>query len=239
MEARIPFAGFYESIWDHEIDRVGEMEAERLAEEHEITQAQAAELLWRYADYREAHKAIAKKYAEVFIDVINETYALDVKAEFVEMTSPKEYNFETDKVWIKISYEDVLKLIKAVGWEHVATAARQLFTSRDGFISFYRPDILEWGKIREWDYNQLYAVFVAAARDIEEWDFAEDLSETIFIATTNCYDWDKINTEIGKILGKREAEEENRPWFEFEIPPHAANTADYIHKFCELNHLKE
>ena len=39
--------------------------------------------------------------------------------------------------------------------------ARDMFTSRDGFSSFYSPDVSEWGDVSEWDHNQIGCLIAA------------------------------------------------------------------------------
>lgn len=43
----------------------------------------------------------------------------------------------------------------------LAELARERFTSRDGFISFYDPDVKNWGAFNTWDVNQ-YGLLLAA-----------------------------------------------------------------------------
>jgi len=242
MEARIPFSGFYESMWSGGIDREEEQIAEHLAAEHDVPDSEVANLIYQNSRYGVAHEHISKEYADSFVSFINEELGLSLQFEFVEMTSPKYYNFETDKIFIKVSYKDMLLLARRVGRNALRKAAKDMFTSRDGFISHYRNDITEWGPLRTWDYNQLYCLFQAAVDVIGEedydWRIYEEMSEgNIFSAAVDkSMDYNAVMLGVGKLAGKKElleefAESDDGKCF----PTTWKDTADYVRRYHELN----
>lgn len=240
MEARIPFSGFYESFYSHELDEEETRTAEHLAEEHQVSQQDVQEILWRHSNVTKALPDICEAYADSFNVMLNDALDLDLKMDFVEMTSPKYYNFETDRIFVKLSTEDAYALYRRVGKKAVRKMARKMFTSRDGFISHYDPDIDEWGQLRTWDYNQLYALMNAAVKvmDDEEWDIHiyYDLSETCVNAYSKTVDWQTVMFEIGKLIGAKEKEEELLEEDDGKrFPQSWLNTQDYIKKYEEMN----
>ena len=55
-----------------------------------------------------------------------------------------------------------------------------MFTSRDGFSSFYSPDYTTWGELSELDHNQLYAILTAYI-DSQCWnDYEAAIAETMY-----------------------------------------------------------
>ena len=81
---------------------------------------------------------------------------LDTPLVFVELSSPKYYNFSTDRIFVKISCKFIEELKKKIDKFALGKAILEQFTSRDGFISFYSNDVNEWlGQKEPWDHNQV------------------------------------------------------------------------------------
>tara|TARA_R100000353_G_scaffold9959_1_gene11192 strand:+ start:3668 stop:4264 length:597 start_codon:yes stop_codon:yes gene_type:complete len=114
-EFAIDFGGFYESIHTEYIDR----HIEDLL------------ISWVDVDYKKTYE----NYAKCFVDYIN--FSLNQKLKYVELDSPKYYNFRNDKIIVSINEIDKYNLIQQyrndnqfVKWVNEASA------SRDGFTSF-------------------------------------------------------------------------------------------------------
>lgn len=154
MIARIPFAGFYETLHDHELDdALNQMLSDESGNPNENLVARAYDLV----DWHAAQTAYAKAYAENFCAEFK------IEATFESMTSPREYNFETDKVWIEMTETEARRILGETNDKSLRDTAKEMFTSRSGFISFYSPDIDTWGDIAEWDHNHLYCLLSAYA----------------------------------------------------------------------------
>lgn len=208
-EARIPFAGFYGTMWDDELDREEEQLAESLAEDYGLSASDVADKLFYHMDYREAYKHIAAAYVPQFQDFINKGLDLDIKLAFNDMTSPREYNFETDKIYVGISYPDAVRLARRVGRDALRAAAKAMFTSRDGFISFYPNDPARWGRLAGWDQNHLYALFTAAVEKIGDedagWDILDDVRKRgVFSSALDAgLDYDALTAELSAMPGAK------------------------------------
>ena len=241
MEARIPFGGFYESIWASEIDREEEQYLEHLTEEHDLDVSDISEFAWRHTIYSRAHTHVAEHFVPYFEHFINEGLGLSIKLTYNDMSSPREYNFETNKIYVELSYEDALILARRVGRNALRKAAKDMFTSRDGFISFYRNDPAEWGRLRGWDHNHLYCLFQAAVDLIDDEDYefgiADDMSGAGDFSTAydKALDINALHVEIGRMLTKKELEEDATSDEDRRYPTAWTDTQDYVLRYEALN----
>ena len=108
-----------------------------------------------------------------------------------------------------------------------------MFTSRDGFISHYSPDIDDWGQLRNWDHNQLYCMLEAWLEEYgDEWEFAiyEDMQEVISTAYDNAVDWEALHIQLGRLMEQKEDPERVYPvtW---------KDTQDYVKQYYKLNSI--
>lgn len=175
----IPFSGFYESCHSSELDEVGQREAEYMAERDEETldASEIADAMYWSADYGVMHRYIAKEYAEYFAHVLGEELPLVVR--FESMTSPREYNFATDRIFCHISIASVYALAFATSEETLREVIRERFTSRSGFSSFYSNDYEDWAEkpLEDWDHNEVETLLIAAMRDL---GMQDDLESDVF-----------------------------------------------------------
>lgn len=156
MLTTVPFSGFYESLHDSEIDWT--MEQMFTDDSGDQIYPGLDELLWRDCDFRKVHLAYAQDYVEQFAREFN------LKTlEWESMVSPREYNFTTDSLFAEISTEEFLDLLDTVDNDAFHALAKQNFTSRDGFMSWYSPDIGTWGPPELWDHNQVGTLLAAHA----------------------------------------------------------------------------
>ena len=196
MLTTIPFSGFYNSRYSGELDAVQERYVEYEVEKNPgLNPDIPNESLWKAADYGKAFDYIARKYVAHFNDYIETEYELDLDLKFESMQSPREYNFETDRIFCEISEENVRKLREAVSDPALRLAIKERFTSRSGFISSYDNDLDDWNPdVTTWDHNELGTLLVALLDDAEDWDW--DIFETmqdrnVFdTAFDNCVNWE-------------------------------------------------
>jgi hypothetical protein len=99
------------------------------------------------------------KYAEAYAETWLELHGL--KGRFVELWSPREYNFLTDRIYVDIDDADIERLFEEVPVKALDAKAREMFTSCSGFISFYSPDFSDWPELDEWDHNQVSCLVAA------------------------------------------------------------------------------
>ncbi len=196
----IPFQGFYQSTYNGSIDSNEEQEAEHFHEEDPRLDAiEYASILWHCADYPAMFVEIAKRYTECFCEYIREETGVELGLEFEEMTSPREYNFTTDRIFAKIPLWAMGSLRIRTDKLVLAAAVRDRHSSRDGFISFYPNKLSEWPQeIQDWDENHLGTLLAAFMEEHvdKDWGWAVyyKVDDCGFIGEVypNCVDWTKF-----------------------------------------------
>ena len=141
MLATIPFSGFYESVHMDALEREGEE--------------------FPGADWRKVFFSYAKAYATEYL------HAACIVGEFESLESPREYNFSTDRIFVDIPADEVRRMLATVDMETLAQVAKDRHTTRPGFISFYSPQVGDWGSVETWDCNQLETLIIAFVDDDE------------------------------------------------------------------------
>lgn len=191
----IPFAGFYNSKYSGELDAVQERFVEYEVEKNPgLNPDIPNEALWKAADYGKAFDHIARAYVDHFNQYILDEYELDLDLKFESMTSPREYNFQTDLIFCEIGEENVRKLRSAVSDPALRHAIKERFTSRSGFISSYPNRLEDWPPLEQWDHNELGTLLVALLSDDEDYDWKiwEGMQDrNVFdVAFDNCVNWE-------------------------------------------------
>jgi hypothetical protein len=236
---QIPFAGFYESKWSGEIDRHEEQSAEYEASEREegekshptemrLSESEIAGILFDVTDYSAAYLTIAREYVEAFNDTVGERLDLDLKLTFESMSSPKYYNFETDRVFAEVPQETVQALFDLSAEDshkRLGEMIEKRHSSRSGFISHYSNKLAEWlaKSLDEWDHNELCTLLMAVVGD-EEDDNGDDLEWSIYHSLTDgdgfyqawsdAVDWAKYAEKVAEARAEKlEAIREEQPDF--------------------------
>ena len=165
-ETTIPFYGFYDS-YDSLATNVIEMEVEHLAEENnldEIARDNLYQILENNLDESDYRKQVCQMYVIEYMNILQKE--LDEKFNslvFVELDSPKEYNFLSDRIFCSLDTWDLIKFHKIIMKDYAdefKEMIKKRFTSYDGFISFYPNDLEKWSaNVWEWDYNQIGTMF--------------------------------------------------------------------------------
>jgi hypothetical protein len=169
MLSTIPFCGFYDTVHDNAIDRA----IESLFEDDNgdcnsrlINHFYSSNCI----DYEKVRVEYAKDYAQAF------AIATNLQITFEELNSPNEYNFQSDRIFVDVTPETIIKLFASVDKEVLRQCIKEEYTSRSGFISFYSSDLNDWpADITEWDHNQL-GTLISVAVDFDEEQYMEELS---------------------------------------------------------------
>lgn len=155
MIIQIPFSGFYDSIHSMHID--DELNSS-IFTDHDTgynNNDRLSELAYDAMNWHELYLDYARKY----VDNFNHNFGLNLVFESIQR--PKEYNYVTDRIFCEINKKELKQIVKQTSKENLAKQAKNMFTSYDGFSSFYNNDYLTWGKIETWDYNQLHCLLLA------------------------------------------------------------------------------
>jgi hypothetical protein len=148
QEITIPFSGFYYSMHDDLIENEFNMMFSDHATGCEVN-TELRDNAHMQTNYGPVFEKYAEKYAELF------AYETGLNLRFKLLSRPREYNFTTDRIFCHIDQKTIKKLIRETSRENLTQCAKNDYTSRDGFISFYDPDFTTWGHASEWDYNHL------------------------------------------------------------------------------------
>lgn len=157
MKTTVPFSGFYNSLHDDalstELDEHLFLDSDTGMQVHEGLLAHAQDVV----DWPHAFEQYARHYTEALSD------ALEIKFVFESIYHPREYNFTTDVIFATIKLTEVRKLRKKTDEKPFRDLARERFTSRSGFHSFYDPDVDTWGPVKTWDHHQVGCLLEACA----------------------------------------------------------------------------
>jgi hypothetical protein len=144
MLIALPFSGFYETLHAECLESA--LESTFTDEEGNPT----LETAYLKVSWKKAHEG----YAKVYTLAMSELTGLDFK--FESITFPREYNFESETLYANVAEKAVQRLFATTNTPGLSTLARERFTSRDGFLSFYSPDLTNWPQDpTTWDHNQL------------------------------------------------------------------------------------
>jgi hypothetical protein len=111
-------------------------------------------------DYEEFEKAVAQDCAGLLLDNMQDN-DLITKIDFIELDSPRYYNFETDKLVLDITcdWQGMINYIKDNS-EKFNQYLQENFTSRSGFISFIPNNYKEFMQELENDFEKLSQVII-------------------------------------------------------------------------------
>jgi hypothetical protein len=218
---QIPFEGFYESRYSGEIDMIEEQESQNLEESRDngIEASTYASALFDATNYAKVFKDVAKAYAESFNRIASKSLGIDLNLKFESLDSPREYNFVTDRIFVKVNVATVKALFDLsakAGHSKLAFRIFEQFTSRDGFASFYSNDINVWLQrdVTEWDHNQIGTLLAALLSDFESDDgcadsieeaVCHDLCDKMYGIWEKAVNWSKFEAAIAEELAKQPA----------------------------------
>lgn len=154
----IPFQGFYESVHTWALER----EEGSICADYDTGNIsdETIEYFYSHLHYKQEHFF---QYAKIYVESLSEEIGINLEIE--NMDSPREYNFATDRIFCHIAQADIERMLKEAR-ATVEQCARDKFTSRDGFHSYYSPCLAEWledcgGDVSELDHNQLGTILEA------------------------------------------------------------------------------
>ena len=188
LESTIPFDGFYESFISDDIDHQIGQQIEWDSDIYDLNEDEQQVLEDSYLSVNRSsfYNQIAEHYTDLYIDALNERLkGFTLKATYKCLESPREYNFETDRIFIDIERDHAIGFIKYTIKNYkkeLENKIKERFTSRSGFWSHYKNGLDLWTQdYSEWDHNQIGTCFELFFElfDFDELYFYESLSETI------------------------------------------------------------
>ena len=85
---------------------------------------------WDEIDYKKTHL----NYCNSYLNRLSEE--LEINLKFIQLDSPREYNFTTDKIFCSISDKDFKSLLSTYDTKELFNYIEEHSKSRDGFSSF-------------------------------------------------------------------------------------------------------
>lgn len=155
MLTTVPFAGFYNSIHDSELDDTLDRIFSDKASGCDLDPHGLRSRAFDAMPWGDVHREYAEKFCEHF------AHKTGIALTWESMTSPREYNFSTDRIFATIEPAEVLRLLRELPSGELAEEAAERFTSRSGFISSYSADVDSWGPVETWDHNQVGTIVAA------------------------------------------------------------------------------
>ena len=214
LESTIPFDGFYESFISDDIDHQIGQQIEWDSDTFDLNENEQQVLEDSYLSINRSYfyNQIAEDYTIFYINALNERLKeFTLKAKFNLLTSPREYNFETDRIFIDIERDHAIDFIKYIIKNYkkeLENKIKERFTSRSGFWSHYKNGLDLWTQdYSEWDYNQIGTCFELFDLEEEEINYSlrEYLSETIM---------DNLGNTLGQkgidLLDKKQKEKDKK-----------------------------
>jgi len=210
LESTIPFDGFYESFISADIDFQIGQQIEWDSDTFDLNEDEQQVLWDNYLDINRSYfyNQIAEDYTNFYIDELNERLKrFELKATYKFFTSPREYNFSTDRIFIEIEENHAIDFIKYIIKNYKKELEEKIkdrFTSRSGFISNYKNSLDLWiDDYSEWDFNMIGTCFELF--DFDELYFYESLSESIIFNLGNTLGQDGID-----LLDKKQKEKDKK-----------------------------
>ena len=214
LESTIPFDGFYESFISADIDHQIGQQIEWDIDIYDLNEDEQQVLEDSYLSFNRSsfYNEIAQDYTNFYIDALNERLkGFTLKATYKFFTSPREYNFSTDRIFIEIEENHAIDFIKYIIKNYKKELEKKIedrFTSRSGFNSFYKNSLDLWTKdFKEWDCNMIGTCYELFDLEEEEINYSlrEYLSETIM---------DNLGNTLGKdgidLLDKKQKEKDKK-----------------------------
>ena len=117
LESTIPFDGFYCSFISSDIEHQIGQQIEWDTDIYDLNEDEQ-QILWdNYLSVNRSYfySQIAEDYTNFYIEILNRRLkGFTLKAEYNLLTSPREYNFQTDRIFIEIERNHAIDFIKYI-----------------------------------------------------------------------------------------------------------------------------
>ncbi|WLA83205.1 hypothetical protein [Bradyrhizobium elkanii] len=179
LETFLPsFGGFYQSHWEQLLSDAEElyttMHAETERAQGGLSRADIAGIFSETGNTSRLCTALARSFCEHFDEEMSERLGFRLGLKFVELKSPSEYNFTTDRIVATMPLRSAKKLFYASMSERHRRLNDEIvdwFTPYPGFVPYYSDYIGDWiaKPIDKWDENELCVLLDAFVdTDIDE-----------------------------------------------------------------------
>lgn len=187
LDLEVPsFTGFYQGIWDQGENEWTEIHEMKYGEYEDFESLNLIDY-WSFGpDYRDK---VAKLFAEDYAEIIKNCLGVPMEYVGCYVSSPKEYNFTTDRIYATFEVPDYNALVKRLTElgslpeyrTELAALIKKYHTSCDGFISFMSNDIEDWfGLMCDPDDDRYVSYFVGYLLSLMAPEEVEGLNESVY-----------------------------------------------------------
>jgi len=162
------FNGFYESIYLNSEEFI-DYEMEDAAELQELTGNSSLEVYYEYDNINQYQADVCREFMDLYFNEIldalpntikdHKFFKLEPVPESLEIWSPKYYNYQTDRTFLKVNTNlETINIIKhyVLNLPGVESYLIDNWTSCSGFISFISNNINYWKQTPAKDYKTIY-----------------------------------------------------------------------------------
>jgi hypothetical protein len=172
--------------------------------------------LWDYVNYKPLFEDMSKKVVEYYNDNLAYYFGNDcsIGFEYQSLYSPKEYNFTSDSINIKVNFDDrfinVLKEYINENINEFEEYIKNRYTSCSGFISFYSNNYKDWIDYINNEDLQNNEHYMGCFLDFVVKNETSDITEDIYF---HCYEhynsngyidsfveWDKFYSKVQELF---------------------------------------
>ena len=211
----VPFTGFYYSKWDYLLDNAEECEKEYLRDAYDCPDELLEDLSASPEWVRSAMQDICEQYTQLYLELMEEHLGIKAGGYTVEIDSPREYNFRSDRIYatvdFEMSHEELVHRLVELSKPHkdkLTQIIKDNHTSYDGFISFMSNKFDEWESLMlhedscyiDYLIAYLLQIYVKGAR----WVSGESIDWDIYHAVSS--DWAGNNSAVLEADGDRKDE---------------------------------
>lgn len=179
IEIEVPFSGFYHSVHDMHIDNWVDFmlegdEAEYLG----ITHDELSDKLYSM-DYSKIREAMCKHYIQAYNAIFYDNFNIELDLKFSEMTSPKFYNFETDRLYCTIEKGVFDQVVALLDDDKIQETLSDKYKSHSGYHVF--DSTLQ--AIQDKDYqlfsSDILEMLLPELDVTDHWEYADNIREVI------------------------------------------------------------
>lgn len=198
------FSGFYESIFELDMDYV----QDSLNEDLEEGLIKEAIDIWELdIDHRGFELEVSKACVAVISGWLIEIGIIEEPLSYVETTYPEYYNYSTNRIIVDGYFNlDKVRVLLEANKEAFASYLKRHYTSRDGFISYIDTNVNHWlSDSASWDTDNSYgerldvgvAVEFLVSKTVEDpiialyYGLDQEIGSILELSSN--YVWDAIN----------------------------------------------
>lgn len=175
IKIELPFSGFYESIYDLHIDNT----IEYCLYDLEGEQLEKAQDAFYMMNYDATRKAICEHYIKAYEQVFYDNFSIDLNLSFNSLTSPKFYNFETDRLFVNIDPEVFKQVIQLLNDEAIQKTLSEKYKTQSWYIVF--ESTIEAIKNKDYELfsSDLFEMLLPENDVLDNYQFTDNIHEIV------------------------------------------------------------